>query len=107
MKKIFVTIFLSAIFFCSHSCGPSPKKEKATPEKELRRRILQHFNQKNYDVKDDKFTAFIGTTKDLVEFKENGKVYLRLSKDNQVFDITQKQQQHRLQGLKNLMLQPR
>ncbi|HUS01787.1 MAG TPA: hypothetical protein VMY77_08675 [Chitinophagaceae bacterium] len=76
-------------------------------KEELGKGILQQGDQKNYEVMVDEFTSFIGVTHDIVEFRENGDVCLRLSKDNQVFDITQKQQQHRLQSLKNLMLQGR
>lgn len=101
MKKIFIIAMLPVILFCSYSCL-SAERQTGTLKEELCRGILQHFNEKNYD-KAGEFTSFVGRIDDLVEFKENGDVLLRLSKDNQVFDITKKQQQHRLRGLTNLI----
>jgi ABC-type oligopeptide transport system substrate-binding subunit len=104
MKNIaFSIIILTATSFFIYSCSSSDK-QKETIEEELSRGISQHFPEKNYNKKTDAFTSSIGTTNDIVEFTATGDLYLRLSKDNQVFDITQKQQQHRLRGLKNLML---
>lgn len=103
MKKLFVIVLLPAVLFCLESCS-SVEKQKETLKEELSRGILQHFDEKNYDTHKEEFASFIGTTNNSVEFKANGDVLLRLSKNNQVFDITKKQQQHRLHGLKNLML---
>jgi hypothetical protein len=103
MKKLFVIVLLAAISFCLYSCS-SAKQQNETLKQDLSKGILQHFNDKNYDEAGE-FTSFIGNTHDIVEFKKNGDVVLRLSKNNQVFDITKKHQQHRLRGLKNLMLQ--
>jgi hypothetical protein len=72
-------------------------------EEALGHGILQHFNETNENDETYRFVSSIGTTDNTVEFKEHGEVYLRLSKDNQVFEITQLQQNHRLCGLKNLI----
>lgn len=90
MRKLsFAIIILTAISFWIRNCS-SAEKQKETLKEELSREILQQLNQKYYDARVKGFTSFIGATHDIVEFKENGDVHLRLSKDNQLFDITQK-----------------
>ncbi len=105
MKKnlTLITLF-TVIMFGLQNCKSSGKAALIqTLEETLCNGILEHFNPINKDVETCSFFSFIGNTNDKVEFKENGEVYLQLFKNNQVFDITQLQQQQRLYGLKNFM----
>ena len=105
MKKIIsLIVFSTVIILGLQNCKSAGKPElKQTLQEVLCNGILQHFDEMNHYAETDKFISFIGNTNDKVEFKENGEVYLQLFKNNQVFDITQLQQQHRLSGLKNFM----
>ena len=51
------------------------------------------------------FNIPISNSGSSVVFREDGKVYVRLNNGEQTFDITEVQQLHRLEDLKNFMQQ--
>ena len=105
MKKIIslIALFTILLFGLYNYMPGSKAKSKQTLEEIMCKGIVQHFTGIDQQAETGKFVSSIGNTNDKVEFKENGKVDLLLFKDNQVFDITRLQQQHRLSGLKALM----
>ncbi len=86
------------MFFSSACKSPAIQLHKPLDTK-MGEGIVQPFR----DVNIEALNVSIGNTNDNIKFKEDGKVYLQLSKDNQIFDITQIHQQRRLSGLKKFM----
>ena len=65
--------------------------------------INEHLeNRKN--TRCEYFSVPVNNSSDIL-FREDGKVYVGLNKDDQTFDITELQQLHRLEDLKNFIQQ--
>lgn len=101
MKKIlFQAAVFTVILIGLYSCKLPGTLQSL--EKNVCTGIVQHLDELNHEPERDRLISPVGSTDNKVEFKENGEVYLQL-KNNQVFNITQLQQQHRLSGLKSFI----
>ena len=58
--------------------------------------------EKQKDSGSEYFSTTVNNSSDIL-FREDGKVYLRLKKTEQTFDITEVQQLHRLEEFKNFI----
>lgn len=100
--KIFISVKIVCLAFSLSFCSPAIQQLRS--EKTITEKEVQNSGEKNIAVK--YFTVSINTN-DSIRFKQDGKVNVSLAKDNEVFDITQLHQQHRLNGLKNLLMSAR
>ena len=104
VKKIIsmVPVF-TFITFGLNSCKPPVIPILSQSFEQTLRKGLEHLNEMNQEAETERFISIIDHTNDIVEFKESGEVYLHLRTNNQVFNITRLQQQHRLCGLKTFL----
>ena len=100
--KTFISVKIVCLAISLSVCSPVIQQgqlEKTTTEKKVQNSGKKYIAEKY-------FTVSINAN-DSIRFKQDGKVNVSLANDNEVFDITQLHQQHRLTGLKKLIMSAR